>query len=270
MIITWAEASDWRRGLEAISLDLTRVVYHRLGVNLRLEETFRGLARDAIAGNYSEGTLVANEVSAAHSNLVFFENQVTPMLEILHRSLGADATANVKYWIRYVFCTQDDNPWRIYEDAVSSWASHLRKTGKDQFGLRADANAIELHLRALVRNDNSECLLVAQAKQPPSPWDHPLFDERGLKEIPIGSEFFPFVDDLLVAIRMNTFQQFWAWLRTQIAVEDLRAISRFVEQKARDLRIDFIEPELLPVQKVMGRAPSPVGADERTIDPLML
>jgi hypothetical protein len=91
----------------------------------------------------------------------------------------------------------------------------------------------------------SKAALVETREKPLSDWDLPLFVEMGLLETPPGSEFFPYVDAILLGIAMAKFQRFWEWLLMAAKPSDLQAIAAAAEGFAASEKMAYSSPEAL-------------------------
>lgn len=246
----WLEAHDWLYGLDLLSLDFINPLYEALGIGVRHRETLKGMARDTRAGRHTE-LPVPREVQSPNDYLIFFSAQVLPFFDMLERALGVKDKQRVQHWVRYVACTDDHNPWMLYEDALRGWAAILRKTGEDQIGFVADAESIAARLSDEMKIDDVDQILSRQRRSLLTDWDFPFFVKGGLLEIPGDSDFFPFVDGLHLAVEMNRFQRFWQWLISFIGSGDLQSISRFAAAQAEDRHRSpystYIAPEELPL-----------------------
>ena len=252
-------AYHWRSRLEMLTLDFARPVYHELGIRVRCQEMLRGLARDTLEGRLSgdEGVrrLLIGGQSCQGSD--FYTAEALPFLSVLERALGLEARRAVEHWVDYVACSENYNPWTLYEDVLTSWASNFRRTGKDELGF-TDPATIEAQLRSFRDIRGSEEVLSKQRCRVLTEWDFPLFARHGLLEIQEGSDFFPFVDALALTILMNRFQDFWGWLLTFIDPVNLQAIAVLARQLAdakRDSDVVYCDPSHLPYLKsIVNRA----------------
>lgn len=248
-IDSWLEARDWIYGLELLSLDFIDPVYEQLGIGVRFRNTLKGMARDTLAKRHTEEPAPC-EILSPRDYLIFHSAQVMPFLEMVERTLERGDTQRLHHWVRYIACTDDHNPWMLYEDVLSSWAAILRKTGKDSIGFEADSHLIAARLRAVTDCSEASEALARQRGSFLTAWDFPFFAERGLLEIPENSDFFPFVDGIELAIRMKNFQDFWQWLLLFAGPTDLRSVGRFASQCAherhRSAYSTYVDPEMLP------------------------
>ena len=243
-MLAGTEVIDWIRGIEILSLDFARPVYGQLGVRIEYEETLRGLARDALVGRFS-GQKVAFCLDSWKDPATTYAVWIVPFLAAVERSLGSNDRGRIIYWIKYVACNDERNPWMLYEQLLSSWASVFRRTGVDRFGLAAGAAAMAAEFQIAHNIDEPKDLLAKQKARFLTDWDLPRFTRLGLLEIPAGSEFFPFVDALILIIRMNRFQCFWRRLPSYVGSDDLERIGFAALQLAGENGIAYCTPEEL-------------------------
>lgn len=215
---------DWFKGLELISLDFARPVYHELGVGVHCEETLRGIVRDGLIGRYSENNEPLTVESISDRQRAY-ACCLLPFLTRAHLILGAGDFRRLEHWVAFVANKEARNPWVIYDDVFSSWASLFRRKGIDSFGLSNGAQTIAKQFQSASDVGAVTELLTRQTARFLSDWDFPRFDRLGLSEIPEGSDFFPFVDSLILTIRMNRFQHFWRWMLSVIEADDLGRIA---------------------------------------------
>jgi hypothetical protein len=244
---TWLEGYEWVSGLKMLSLDFIHPVYGELGVGIRWEETLRGLARDTLRGRHLEGRPLLLKSGQSDDLSEFYSIQVVALLDLLERALGRKSRLKLEHWVQYIACTENHNPWTVYEDLLTSWASIFRKTRKDEIGFSIDPALIAAELRLARDLDGPRELLSQQRKKFLTAWDFALFSELGLLDIPEGSEFFPFVDGILLAIGMAKFQDFWKWLVSFISSDDLEAVAVAVRKRAQDRDITYCDPARLPL-----------------------
>jgi hypothetical protein len=222
-MLTGSVAWDWINGLRLLSLDFGRPVYRHLGVDVECEETLRGLTRDTLLGRHSpQGE--AFTVGAFDDPESTYSFWIAPYLSALDRALGPNDRRRVEHWVKYVACTEQHNPWVLYEDLLSSWASNFRKTGVDRIGFLTNAGTIARELASANELSREKAVLSEQRVRPLTDWDTRFFNEQDLREIPEGSNFFPFVDPLILAIWMSRFQRFWLWMLAFIEPSDLERI----------------------------------------------
>ena len=244
----WSEGYRWQVGLETLSLDFIRPVYGELGVEIRCEETLRGLVRDTLKGRLlvDHPRLLKSPTSDDVSD--FYTTQVPALLHVLETAFGQDSRLRLEHWIQYIAYSENDNPWTLYEDLLTSWASNFRKTGEDEIGL-SDPARIAAELRSARDLDAVTELLSRQSKKFLTDWDFPLFSDFGLLEIPEGSDYFPFVDGIVLAIGMRKFQDFWKWLVSFISAEELQAIAEAAKKRALNKDFAYCEPAKLPLRE---------------------
>jgi hypothetical protein len=244
-MLAGTEVWQWIQGLELLSLDFSRAVYSYLGVGVNAEETLRGLARDTLAGRYS-GMIEPFQLDHWTDPNMVFSVWVVPFLSVARRAFGDTELERVKYWIKYIACTEEGNPWVLFEDFFSSWASTFRRSGTDPIGLSSDASAIRLRLEQFCDVDRARSLLLKQDKQSLSDWDYPRFVRLGLLEIPEDSDYVPFVHPLMLAIQMNQFQHFWRWLSSFVNDRDSEMIASAVMKFAERTEMPYVAPHDLP------------------------
>lgn len=237
------DVSYWRSALEILSVDLVRPLYPELGIRIAGEEELREAVRDALCGGPwvhtpSEGrfTLVPN----------FDLTSAVALKQRLDGNIGAGTATELDYWVRYVACTDDANPWALYEDLFEVWASSFRRSGHDRLGLSADAAAIEARYRLASDLERQTAVLGEQRVQPLSDWDAAVLVTHGLLEIPEGSDFFPLVDAVLLTIGMARFQDFWRWLVSLIGPADLGSIQAAVRKRAESKGVPYCPAAALP------------------------
>jgi hypothetical protein len=235
---------DWRLGLEILSLDFTRSVYGDLGVGVACQETLRGMARDALLGLLESGTRGVRTLSAGEPES-FFLVSAEPLLDIFRRAFGEGPSGRIKYWVEHVLCQENHNPWVLYERLFAGWASTLRRTGRDKLRLGNSAAAVQTKFLALGSSDAPERLLK-ERRGFLSEWDFKLFSKMGLLEIPEGSDFFPYVDAILLAISMKKFQDFWRWLVPFLGPAGVASVAAAAERFATDRHVAFCAPGELP------------------------
>lgn len=222
----YIEARRWLFATELLSLDFVRPVYGDLGLGVRFEESLRGILRDAFLGIYepSSAPVAAGSpdcvIAAHHKNVV-------PALAKFGSVFGREQLERIHYWVHYVH-GRDENPWEPYEDYLSNWGRVVRREGRDTIGLSADSNMIARDLKAATSAADIESLLRARRSAVLSDWDRPLFEKRGLLDIPAGSDYFPFVDEICLSVRMHRFQNYFCHLVPVLAPGDCDAIENAV------------------------------------------
>jgi len=234
------------RGIELLSLDFARPVYKELGVDVVCEETLRGVARDALLGRLAQQRQpfqldVWGDPESTHSVWV------APFTSLIERALGLEDRARVEYWVKYMVCTEERNPWVGYGDLLGSWASAVRTNRGDRFGLSADVHAIAQRLKRMLNVSEIEEALNRQAGHRLTEWDLPRFERLGLSEIPEGSGFFPFVDQILLIIRNHRVQQFWQWLASEATPQDINAIGAAALARSLENGSRYTPPADLPL-----------------------
>ncbi|HLH16942.1 MAG TPA: hypothetical protein VKX45_06960 [Bryobacteraceae bacterium] len=236
------EARDWKSALEILSLDFARPVYRELGVGIQNEETIRGISRDALLGRYS----LPESLEATPPPEVTTEEGVEPLLPAVARILGDKAARQLGYWVRYTACSESDNPWTEYERLFFAWAGTLRRLGRDDFRLTTDPAIVASQLHWMTNLESSKGILSRQRTKPLSDWDLPLFSRMGLFETPAGSDYFPYVDAIMLTIGLAQFQRFWLWLLPRLKPADLASIGLLAEQRAHS-KMRHTLPEELPL-----------------------
>lgn len=246
-MLSGTEVLDWMTGIEILSLDFARPIYHELGVGVSCEETLRGLSRDTLLGRYSDqqDPFRLDVWAEPETTRVVW---VEPFLGALDRSLGRIEKNRVIRWVMFVHSDDKDrNPWMLYEDLFATWASIFRREGVDGIGFSADAAIIANKLKAAFNLTEPEDTLRKQRSRPLTDWDEPRFTRLGLRDIPEDSDFFPFVDGLLLSIWMARFQGFWQWMSSFITSEDLNRIADTARKVADEKQIRYCRPEQLPL-----------------------
>ena len=150
-------------------------------------------------------------------------------VEVLVAAFGPSGFERLEYWVKYIACVEDHNPWIFYGDLFGSWASSMRMKGQDQIGFSIDPIRI---LKALTDSSDIsdvETLLSSYKNRVLPDWDLILFSRRGLLEIPAGSDFFPFVDGILLSVRLVRLQKFWRRLLSTLAEVDMKSITTYAE-----------------------------------------
>ena len=232
------ERYSWQTGLEIISLDFVRPVYVRLGVDVLREEVLRGIARDFLAGRYSDDSSSVDDTS----ELMRFIDRLTKML-------GERDAGRFEFWIRYIVCTENTNPWTLYLDLFDVWASNFRKSGADGIGLSRDAASVEAALHSATDVSEAKAILERQRGIGLSEWDIIRCSRRGLLDIPKGADFFPFVDTILMATALAGFQRFWGWFISFVGPSDVQAVADFARRRSVDLSLRYCSPEELPLRR---------------------
>ena len=237
----------WRSALEILSVDIARPLYPELGIHIVGEEKLRKAVREALCG----GPWMHPPSECRFTLLPGLgPTSVAALMQRLDSDIGAGTAAELEYWVRYVACTDDENPWALYEDLFEVWASSLRRSGRDHFGLSADAAAIEARFRLASDRDRPTAVLDEQRAQPLSGWDAAVLTTDGL--IPEGSDFFPIVDAVLLTIGMARFQDFWQWLVSFIGPADLSSIQSAVRRRADGKGVPYCPAEALPLRGELG------------------
>jgi hypothetical protein len=244
MTLGWVDARDWVLGLEKLSLDFTRRVYSDLGVGVSLEESLRGMIRDTLLGRLA---LEPFAIRGPEGYLTAYVVHIEPFLSLLERALGPRDRRRLEHWIKFIACTDQHNPWMIYKDALSVWASTLARDGTDQIGLSVHSVDIAKRFEQVWNIDQAEGALTRARHLPLSEWDLEIFKKRGLLEIPPDSEFFPFIDDLTLAIGMKRFQEFWMWLLSFLNDSEFRRANVFIRNYAETRKRPSCPPEQLPL-----------------------
>jgi hypothetical protein len=239
------ESLDWRTGLDVLSLDFARPVYHDLGLPIGCEETLKGLARDALTGRLGEETILSARPLGDSAD--YHSIHAVPFLECTSRIFGPSGRRRVEYWVAYTVCTENHNPWVLYNDVLSTWAAIYRTTNRDEIGFSADPATVAREVKAASDLSVPEAILRKQRQTVLTDWDLSLFSKLGLLEIPEGSDFFPLVDAIELMIAMHRFQTFWPWLLSFIGREDLAAIGSFAKIRARKRDMPYVSPEALPI-----------------------
>jgi hypothetical protein len=242
MTPTWLSGLNWYEALELLSLDFTAPIYPELGVGITCAETLRGVIRDTLLGrlNGSEAKCVGSPAELA----LFYSSHVQALLTVLERALGPSSRARLEYWTSYVACSEDHNPWCPYEEMFQAWASEMRRTGNDSITFSLSPALILLKFDQITNIDETRKILANQRHRFLTDWDLPLFRDRGLLDLPVDSEFFPFVDQAVLAIAMNRFQTFWSWLRAAITDTDILRIDALMQARGRG---SPVHPRELPV-----------------------
>lgn len=235
------ESFYWRAGLRILSLDFTRAVYHHLGVGVECHETVRGIARDALTGRLA----VSANYGAGELNSGFYSQQVIPFLGAVDRALGRSARDNVQYWAQYVACAEPSNPWTLYEGLFSTWASVLRRTGKDEIGFGTDPLMLANKFRAATDLSDIKEVLGLERKKPITEWDAICFERLEVYDHPQG-DYFPYVAEIDLAVAMKRFHDFWRWLVAAIGPSDLRAIESAVRRSTSQEDDSLCPPDRLP------------------------
>ncbi len=242
--------------LELLSLDFTRCVFGELGVGVSWEESLRGLARDALLGRL--GTVGrAFDIESGNQPYETYLAWIAPFLSVLERAMGLDSRRNLEYWVKHVMCASERSPWHIYEEMFTSWAAHFRKTAKDSIGLEADPQVIVLELDRLLDIASVDDRLKKQAASFLSDWDIVRFRRLGVLEIPEGSDFFPFSDDLSLSVERHRFQVFWRWLTEHVSKTDIEAIGRAALGQKSPPQAPRVSPAELPLPPVTAAALGP-------------
>ena len=168
--------------------------------------------------------------------------------------LGPRGANQFDYWMRFIAYTEDDNPWTLYESLFAVWASRFRGAGDDEFRLCVDAAVVELRFRSTTDVNGAKTILDRQRQRFLSDWDFALYSERGLLQIPEGSDYFPFVDAVVLAIGMAKFQDFWNWLVSFAGPLDVLAIASAAKERSVKLNVPYCSPEDLPRLRNRGVA----------------
>jgi hypothetical protein len=230
--------------LELLSLDFIRPVYVDLGVGVEWQESLRGLARDALLGTLGSGPPRLQPLPHGES-VSFFLATGQPFLDTFQRAFGPQPTERVRFWVEYVLCQEDCNPWVLYERLFARWQGTYRHTGVDEFGFQSEAPIVLSKLRE-VDAPAASGRLAKQRNSALSEWDFKLFSKMGLLEIPEDSDFFPFVDAILLAISMRRFQHFWRWLASFAGSASVGSIAAAAERLATEKRMPPCDPSALP------------------------
>lgn len=168
-----------------------RTVYDTLGINVEDEESLRLLAHNTLSPPHG-----ATAVRGGRTRVL----DITGFLESVEQRLGTRSRRQVEYWALNIACTENHNPWTLYQHLFLNWASQFRRTGKDAIGLSVDAALIERRLQEMTAVTEQEGALQQQRHRTLSEWDFRLFSEHGLLELPFGSDYFPFIDALLLLL----------------------------------------------------------------------
>jgi hypothetical protein len=243
-MLSGTEVIDWINGIELLSLDFTRPVFSDLGVGVGVElgETIRSLARDTLIGKYS-GQKEPFELGSWSDPEVTWTVWIAPFISAVERAIGSTERRKIEHWIRYTVCTEEDrNPWIVYDNVLSKWASIVRRTDVDPIGFSADAATIAREMKLICDVTEPTNLLAKQAARALTDWDLPRFARLGLFEIPHGSDFFPFVDAIILTIRMSRFQRFWLWLLSYLSPSDLELIASAASSLAKEEGVPYRHP----------------------------
>lgn len=238
------EARQWFIGAELLSLDFVRPVYGYLGVRVDFEESLRGIVRDALLGRYDERSAPLRARSPEET-VIGYEKNILPALGGLAAAFGEDQLARLRYWVLYIRET-DDNPWSAYEGFLSRWASKVRRGEGDAVGFLRDATTIARELKAATAIEDVTGLLGSLRKEPLSVWDRPLFESRGLLDIPAGSDYFPFVDEICLCVRMNRFQEFFKHFAPSLSKGERDSLESVASRTAANERQVFTKINDLP------------------------
>lgn len=228
----YLEARRWQSALELLSLDFVRSVFEELGVDIRFEETLRGLVRDGLLGRFDQQTIPLVAQSPAQVILAHEQNLV-PALDALGASLGKIQQIKLRHWVLYVH-DSDHNPWVPYHETLSTWAQRIRRKQKDTIGLCGDVQKIALELREATNSKDIEDRLRMARSRQLSAWDQRLFAQRGLLELPPDSDYFPFVDEIELTVRMKRFQHYFGQMASGLSSHDRKAIEAAVRSVANE------------------------------------
>lgn len=250
----WISGFDWLSSLELLSLDFIDPVFSDLGVGVSRVETLRGIVRDTLRGRLHDREL--NRAGSPEQIASFYSVHVPAMLGVVERALDTDASASLGYWVSYVACTEDDNPWCSYQNMFESWASVLRRTGIDRIEFSGNPRMILSNFETMTCVEESRQKLISQKRRPLTEWDFPLFRERGLLDLPDGSDFFPFIDQAALVIAMNAFQNFGRWLKASLSEQDFLQIDAAMQ--ARGAKPE-VHPWDLSVRAIGGGENQPFG-----------
>jgi hypothetical protein len=241
-----AEAGAWMEAIELLSLDFARPVFSELGVGIVWEETLRGLARDALLGRVGHRSGLFDTVSMGNADALNSTWRAA-FLSVIDRAMGPEDRARVEHWVEHVAFAPTESPWSTYEELLSSWGANFRKTGNDRIGLGSDAGLIARDLKTTFDVREVEALLTKRASRFLTDWDLPRFKRLGLLEIPEGSDFFPFVDGMLLTIHRSRFQVFWRWLVSALSEEYLERVGAAALVQSRAQGVPFASPLELPL-----------------------
>ena len=227
MIINdWGIAYDWFTSLELVSLDFVRPVFGELGLKLDSPsgDVIRATARESL-----------REMARTdkHDVELFYAQGVPRFLTTVARELGTDCRDRIVDWVRHTACTEECNPWIQCEAHIMTWASMFRRAGIDEVGFEQPTSILlrlefERDLTAVARQ------LEDQRQKPLSDWDLPLFIRRGLLEIPKESDYYPWVDGILLVIEMARFQRFWSWLVGNTGTNERTSLTAFLTANSKD------------------------------------
>lgn len=242
-MILGTQVEDWIEGLQILSLDFARPIYRHLGVGVASEETLRGIVRDALLGRLS-GEDRPFDIDRGQDPDRTYAVWVGPFVAALVRALGEPNRARVEHWVRYVNCSAGTrNPWVNYKTLLSSWASVVRMTGVDQIGLATDPGSIAGSLKSAGDCSDIKLALASEAVRPLSQWDFPFFEKMGLRDIPSGSDYFPFVDGIQLTVRMARFQGFWPQFLAAIeSPDDVELIGSAVLELTKANNLAYCPP----------------------------
>ena len=226
-----------KSGLEIVSLDFVRPVFQRLGLRVQREETLRGVARDVLAGRYPEAPAPEFSIDQA---------QLAPFVSMLETMVGPKDAHSFEFWVRYVVDQETCNPWTLYENLFEVWASTFRTLGRDGIGLSADIKIIEAKFTSITNARDETIALERQRRMILSNWDIALCSEYGLREIPDSSDYFPFVDAVILTIAMAKFQEFWRWLVPFCGTDGMLAIGSAAKIWSEKQSVQYCPTEELP------------------------
>ena len=220
------EAAMWIAALEFLSLDVVRLFYYELGLDVPQHETLRGIIRDALSGRFraTEPTVQNRWVSVAHRS---FECDIGPALTVLERALGTEVRQRLKHWVRYVY-SFDNNPWTPYHCYLLEWGGRIRRGQPDQVGFRDPRRLAEL-VRERTRSDDIEMLV---GRQQPSEWDQAVLGSRGYEDISSGPIYSVLSDQACNVVRQMRFQRFFREMIDTMSEDERHRLERAVSDAA--------------------------------------
>lgn len=250
---------DQWMAIELISLDLVLPWYAAIGLSdssaVVLNQASKELILASLGGDIRK-LASANLILESATTRVAF----TAYQEKLLAALGDSEFTWLLHWIRYVHSTEDDNPWRHVKRVLSRWAGGVWNRQIDSLGLASDPLWLGRRFRAEVVEESERVAFGAIQAADLSVWDLALFTRGGYLEIPPGSSFLPFEDDLSLSASMFAFQVFVAKRVLNLPEVDINRIDEHVRSRQESLSWPGLRrlPGLNLVVSRCGRGTDPV------------
>jgi hypothetical protein len=239
-----ATLAQWEVALEILGLDAVSALRGLLGIDLECYAVVKETARRSGSRRRAGTCMRPDEITAPT-----WTDERGMGVEWARSNIrlrcGPNALAALEFWVLYVLSRSSSNPWCVYEDLVSGWASEYGRTGKDSLMLGEEANQFLISYQQCV---SAFRITLEYREHEQSAWDARVYSsERELAAIVSFGRPLLF-DTLELTVHMQAFQMFWRKAIGELSQDALRSIGAAARELANASEAAYVPPFCLPTR----------------------